>query len=123
MPQFKYPQVGTNADDTLPFFVSFELFAIVTFTIEYCLRLFTAHSVDYIDLGYKQFDIMIIINLKIKINVVVVFVIFVMNHYIKRGYLFVNHSMLLIYWLFYHFMYPLHQNKIQILQNFHLSES
>ena len=56
MPEYKYPRVGNNVDDTLPFFVSFELIAIITFTIEYCLRLLTAHSVDYPELGYKRPD-------------------------------------------------------------------
>lgn len=54
MQSFKYPKVGTKTDDTLPIFVSFEFFAIVTFTIEYLLRLIFAHSVDYIDLGYTE---------------------------------------------------------------------
>ena len=54
MPEFKFPKVGDKEDDTLQIFVTFELVAIVIFTIEYCLRLFTAHSVEYEILGYNS---------------------------------------------------------------------
>jgi len=45
MPEYKFPTVGTKEDDTYHAFTEFELFAIVLFTVEYGLRLLTAHAV------------------------------------------------------------------------------
>ena len=53
MPAFKFPKVGTEEDDTLPLLVTIEIFAIVAFTIEYGLRLITAHACGYKQLGYN----------------------------------------------------------------------
>ena len=51
LPQFRFPKVGKKDFDTLPIFDILELIAILCFTVEYSLRLFTANSVSYENLG------------------------------------------------------------------------
>eukprot|EP01084_Bolivina_argentea_P137205 241650_1 len=58
MPKFKFPEVGSHEDDTLPFFANFESIAIYIFTVEYGLRLFTAHAVEYelLSVEYEKYN-------------------------------------------------------------------
>ena len=56
LPAYRFPTVGEKDFDTLPEFEFLEFSAIICFTIEYLVRLFTAHAVSYEALGLFDLD-------------------------------------------------------------------